>query len=297
VSGWNLDLSSFGLLDTRAVEVVDDQLWVSDGYDFRAAGDPSSHAVFVFDLGGSTSPPTGPDPVASFTTTPTGGTTPLAVTFTDTSTGSPTSWRWSFGDGTGATTPSATHTYTAAGTFTASLTVSNASGSSTVTQQISVTAPAPQAVTPPFVNRVGNPGFESNLRGWAPAHKAGVTLTRVHGGHTGSWCERVSGARTVTLDDAPNWVTTTQPGTYTANLWVRSGRPGATLRLRLREVRGGTTLAKAVVPVRLTDRWQKVSATLVPTAASSSTIDYTATLRRAGKHASFKADDAELTLS
>jgi len=50
VSGWSFDLSSFGVLDARAVEIVNDQLWVSDGYDFRAAGDALSHAVFVFDL-------------------------------------------------------------------------------------------------------------------------------------------------------------------------------------------------------------------------------------------------------
>jgi hypothetical protein len=50
VSGWSFDLSSFGVQDARAVEIINDELWVSDGYDFRAAGDPLSHAVFVFDL-------------------------------------------------------------------------------------------------------------------------------------------------------------------------------------------------------------------------------------------------------
>ncbi|MEW1939569.1 PKD domain-containing protein, partial [Pseudarthrobacter sp. NPDC080037] len=38
-------------------------------------------------------------PVASFTASPTSGTAPLNVSFTDTSTGSPTSWAWDFGDG------------------------------------------------------------------------------------------------------------------------------------------------------------------------------------------------------
>ena len=37
-------------------------------------------------------------PVASFTGTPTSGTAPLPVQFTDTSTGSPTGWSWFFGD-------------------------------------------------------------------------------------------------------------------------------------------------------------------------------------------------------
>jgi len=54
VSGWSFDLSSFGILDARAVEIIGDQFWVSDGYDFRPDGDPLSHAVFVFDV---TTPP------------------------------------------------------------------------------------------------------------------------------------------------------------------------------------------------------------------------------------------------
>ena len=40
VSGWSFDLSPFGVLDARAVEVFNDQLWVSDGYDYRQPGDP-----------------------------------------------------------------------------------------------------------------------------------------------------------------------------------------------------------------------------------------------------------------
>jgi len=54
VSGWSFDLSPFGVLDARAVEVFNDRLWVSDGYDYRDPGDPLAHALFVFDL---TAPP------------------------------------------------------------------------------------------------------------------------------------------------------------------------------------------------------------------------------------------------
>jgi hypothetical protein len=54
VAGWSWDLSPFGVLDARAVEVFNDQLWISDGYDFRDDGDPLDHALFVFDL---TKPP------------------------------------------------------------------------------------------------------------------------------------------------------------------------------------------------------------------------------------------------
>ncbi len=49
VPGWSFDLSPFGVLDARAVEVFNDQLWISDGYDFRD-GDPLDHALFVFNV-------------------------------------------------------------------------------------------------------------------------------------------------------------------------------------------------------------------------------------------------------
>jgi hypothetical protein len=57
VSGWDLDLTPFGILDSRSVVVVPnpvpggyDQLYVSDGSDTRPDGDPLRHAVFVFDV-------------------------------------------------------------------------------------------------------------------------------------------------------------------------------------------------------------------------------------------------------
>ncbi|HYG72308.1 MAG TPA: carbohydrate binding domain-containing protein [Actinomycetota bacterium] len=60
VSGWTLDLTPFGVKDSRAVEVIPDprdpstdQLYVYDGYDARPAGDPLRYAVFVFDVTGA----------------------------------------------------------------------------------------------------------------------------------------------------------------------------------------------------------------------------------------------------
>ncbi|MFJ5696812.1 PKD domain-containing protein, partial [Arthrobacter sp. NPDC093139] len=88
---------------------------------------------------GATVPPPGPTaPVASFTASPTTGTVPLAVNFTDTSTGSPTSWAWEFGDGATSTSQNPSHTYTTAGTYTARLTATNAAGSSSSTRTITV---------------------------------------------------------------------------------------------------------------------------------------------------------------
>ena len=36
--------------DSRAVELINDQFYVLDGYDGRSSGDPFRHAVFVFDV-------------------------------------------------------------------------------------------------------------------------------------------------------------------------------------------------------------------------------------------------------
>lgn len=82
-------------------------------------------------------------PVANFTASPTSGTAPLTVTFTDYSTGNITSRLWAFGDGATATTQNATHTY-AAGTYTANLTVTGPLGNDSMIQTITVTAaPSP----------------------------------------------------------------------------------------------------------------------------------------------------------
>jgi YVTN family beta-propeller protein len=79
-------------------------------------------------------------PVAAFTASPTSGTKPLKVQFTDKSTGSPTSWKWNFGDGTTSTTHNPLHTYIKKGKLTVTLTVKNAKGSSikTMTSYITV---------------------------------------------------------------------------------------------------------------------------------------------------------------
>jgi PKD repeat protein len=81
-------------------------------------------------------------PVASFSGSPTSGTEPLLVTFTDASTGSITNWFWDFGNGSTtnfavSTNPSQTYT---AGTYTVTLIVSGPNGSGTNTQTSYVTA-------------------------------------------------------------------------------------------------------------------------------------------------------------
>jgi len=90
---------------------------------------------------------TEPAPVAAFTGTPTIGTRPLEVRFTDQSIGEITSWSWNFGDGATSTAQNPSHVYEDSGYFTVSLTVSGPGGSDTETKTnyIHVTEPAPVA--------------------------------------------------------------------------------------------------------------------------------------------------------
>ena len=126
-------------------------------------------------LGGGVGTP----PTASFTGTPTSGSAPLTVAFTDTSTGAPTSWSWDFGDpGSGSANTSTlrnpSHTYNTDGTFTVKLTATNGSGSNTKTQSNYVTV-----ATAPTANFTGTP-----TSGGAPL---GVTFTDTSTGNPTSW--------------------------------------------------------------------------------------------------------------
>jgi PKD repeat protein len=76
-------------------------------------------------------------PTASFTGTPTSGTAPLKVVFSDASSGSITNWLWSFGDGhslTNTSNANVTNTYAAAGSYTVTLTVAGSGGTNALTQ-------------------------------------------------------------------------------------------------------------------------------------------------------------------
>ncbi|MEE9095432.1 PKD domain-containing protein [Pseudarthrobacter phenanthrenivorans] len=102
-------------------------------------------------------------PVASFTASPTSGTAPLNVAFTDTSTGSPTSWAWDFGDGGTSTAQNPSHSYAAAGTYTAKLTATNSAGSSSASTTITVGT----ATTPPPATGISVVGSSTTYSGTA----------------------------------------------------------------------------------------------------------------------------------
>ena len=96
-------------------------------------------------------------PIAAFSASPTTGTAPLTVQFTDASTNAPTAWSWNFGDGRTSIAQSPSHTYSTAGTYTVALTVTNAGGSDTETKNgyITVSAAPPTAPT----EAAGSPAF------------------------------------------------------------------------------------------------------------------------------------------
>ncbi len=74
-------------------------------------------------------------PAAWFSGTPTTGTAPLNVAFTDESTGAITSYLWNFGDTATSNLQSPSHLYATAGTYTVRLTVTGPGGSNTITRQ------------------------------------------------------------------------------------------------------------------------------------------------------------------
>ncbi len=82
-------------------------------------------------------------PVADFTETPTSGTAPLQVQFTDHSPSKPTNWLWDFGDGTTSTSQNPSHTYTTPGTYSVTLQAKNSWGTSPVSSPQSVTVVPP----------------------------------------------------------------------------------------------------------------------------------------------------------
>lgn len=72
--------------------------------------------------------------IAGFTASPTSGSRPLQVQFTDESTGDIAGWEWDFGDGVTGTEQSPSHTYDAVGEYTVSLEVTGPAGSDTETK-------------------------------------------------------------------------------------------------------------------------------------------------------------------
>ncbi len=145
-----------------------------------------------------------PGPIPNFTASPTLGTNPLTVTFTDTSTDSPTSWAWTFGDGGTATRENPEHKYSAAGTYTVTLTAGNSKGSNKITRMDYITVMQPG----PIPNFTASP--TSGIRPLT------VTFTDTSTGSPTSWLWTFGDGGTSTLKNPSHQYTTA--GTYNVSL-------------------------------------------------------------------------------
>jgi len=146
-------------------------------------------------------------PVADFEGSPTAGTAPLTVSFTDLSTGA-TAWLWYFGDGSGITSTeqNPTYTYQAAGVYTVSLRASNACGNVWEVKEDYI------VVTEECNTPVAD--FEaSQTSGLAPL---AVDFTDLSVGAI-SWSWNFGDGSAVSTEQNPSH-TYTNPGTYTVTL-------------------------------------------------------------------------------
>ncbi len=146
---------------------------------------------------------------------------------------------------------------------------------------------------------MANGGFEVDLSGWKPGG-TNVSLSRIPGGHSGAYAARITnaGAAPVTsiLNDSPNWVSATMPGSYLAGVWGRSNTPGHTLTLRLREYTGSTLVGSAFSTIVLTGAWQPIMVDYAPAYPGISTLDFNMFVSGLPAGASFDVDDATITL-
>jgi PKD repeat protein len=166
--------------------------------------------------------PTPQAPVAAFTASPTSGTVPLTVTFTDQSTNSPTSWIWDFGDGTATSSAqNPGHTYNTVGTYSVKLIATNTEGSDEElkTSYITVTA-APSAnitVTSPNGGEVWKAGTTKAIT-WSSSGITGnvrIDLSRDGGSN---WTTILSSTAN---DGIQNWKVT-RPATTRALIKISS---------------------------------------------------------------------------
>jgi len=156
----------------------------------------------------NTGPP--PAPVANFSGSPTSGTAPLNVNFTDLSTGSITSWSWDFGDLGTSTAQNPSHSYAAAGTYTVSLTVTGPGGSDGETKTNYITV---NPCVAPVANFSGTP-----TSGNAPLN---VNFTDLSTGSPTSWSWDFGDAGTSTAQNPSH--SYAAAGTYTVSLTATNG--------------------------------------------------------------------------
>ncbi len=175
-------------------------------------------------------------PVAAFSASPTSGTAPLSVQFTDQSTNSPTSWTWTFGDNGTSAVQNPSHQYTSPGSYTVILTATNSAGDDTEEKTGYITATG--STVPPVAN------FAKNTSGGAAPLAVQFTDTST-GGDPTSWAWDFENDGTIDSNEENPVFIYTVPGTYSINLTVAN--PGGTSsKLKENQV---TVTAPSVAPV------------------------------------------------
>jgi PGF-pre-PGF domain-containing protein len=180
-------------------------------------------------------------PVAGFSGTPTSGTVPLTVVFTDLSS-SATSWEWNFGDSSAnSTIQNPTHTYTTVGTYTVTLTVENGNGTLSTNRAGYITV---TAVTPTTGGGGGGSGGQStgekyeniDLKDYSIKYVLRDTETMFEFTKEGNsivglgFTARLNGGQTKTviemLKSTSTMVNKAAPGTVykNVNIWVGDGK-------------------------------------------------------------------------
>lgn len=191
-------------------------------------------------------------PVANFNATPTSGTAPLAVFFTDLSTNNPDNWFWDFGNGqTSAMGNPGVIVFQNPGEYDVSLFVSNSSGANQIIKTAYI------RVDPPAVAPVAN--FTSNTTcGTAPLS---VQFTDVSSNTPTAWNWSFSNGESSTLQ-SPN-ITFDDPGVYSVTL-TTSNAGGADV-----EVKNGLIVVTGDVDVTALPDWSVCLGTSVLMQASS----------------------------
>jgi PKD repeat protein len=167
-------------------------------------------------------------PVAGFSASPTSGTAPLTIRFTDGSTNGPTSWSWDFGDGWSSVARNPSHTYSDPGTYSVSLTATNADGLDVEIKVAYITVTA--SGSPPTAYFEGSP-----LSGTAPL---AVDFVDRSTDEPTAWSWTFGDGGTSTERNPHNTYTT--PGIYTVVLRV-SNADGEDTLTRVAYIRVTTT--------------------------------------------------------
>jgi PKD repeat protein len=175
-------------------------------------------------------------PVPIFSASPTSGSAPLSVTFTDASTGSPASWSWIFGDGNTSTLENPTNTYVNNGTYSVTLTEKNSVGSNTTTMTDYIVVGAVEPVA----------GFTANpISGTAPLM---IQFTDSSTNTPTSWTWDFGDGGTSSAQNPVHTYSTA--GTYTVTL-IATNTEGSNVatKTNLITVTGGAQTATQVTPI------------------------------------------------